>query len=474
MLLGLGIVNLFAQQENQFDEIKKIDENYSWTWKDGLKGVCDKSGVIIIPNKYDEITAFKDSLAWTYKDGNKGLIHVSGKIIIPNEYDEITNFKKGMAWTYKDGQKGLISKDGVVLIPGKYDEIAHFRENLFWTWKDGNKGLIGKDGTIFIPNKYDDIKYEDNGTFKCYKDGSVSLLSNLANLPEIEDKETKKDKGLIITDDGIQVSDGSGTVIINKDSIFITEKNKGGKDTTKIIFKKGKILIISDKDDFPFGDTLNWEYGSDFPRYRKPRFQGNWSGVEMGMNNFLDKNFKMELPADGKMMDLNTGKSWQFNLNFLHQSFSIYKDRFGFVTGLGLALNNYAFDKKIIFVPDSNPIQFTLDTIHKFKKNKLIVTYLTLPLLLEYQIPAGHARIHFAAGIIGSVKIGSRHKQVYDNDEKHIVREDFRLSPFKAEATFRMGYGGFNVFANYSFITLFEKKKGPELYPFTIGMGLTF
>ena len=39
-------------------------------------------------------------------------------------------------------------------------------------------------------------------------------------------------------------------------------------------------------------------------------------------------------------------------------------------------------------------------------------------------------------------------------------------------ATVRGGVGWFNLFATYSLTPLFESGRGPELYPFTVGVTL--
>ena len=81
-------------------------------------------------------------------------------------------------------------------------------------------------------------------------------------------------------------------------------------------------------------------------------------------------------------------------------------------------------------------------------------------------------RIFFSTGVIGGVKIGSSTKVQYEGTEKgkDKTRNDFNLSQFRYGLTARIGYGGFRVFANYYPTPLFEEGKGPELYPFTVGL----
>ena len=43
-------------------------------------------------------------------------------------------------------------------------------------------------------------------------------------------------------------------------------------------------------------------------------------------------------------MDLNTGRSWNFNLNILEYGIGLGTDKIGIVTGLGFEWTNYVFD----------------------------------------------------------------------------------------------------------------------------------
>jgi hypothetical protein len=54
-------------------------------------------------------------------------------------------------------------------------------------------------------------------------------------------------------------------------------------------------------------------------------------------------------------------------------------------------------------------------------------------------------------------------------------RSDYHLSDIKYSSTVRVGYGDyFTVFANYGLSQLFEKDKGPQVYPLTAGVSINF
>jgi hypothetical protein len=81
-------------------------------------------------------------------------------------------------------------------------------------------------------------------------------------------------------------------------------------------------------------------------RHDRParRFKGNWAGVEFGFNNYTNSRSSHFIPGEIGFMDLHSGKSHNFNLNFAQLSLGFSKN-IGFVTGLGLNWNNYRFDR---------------------------------------------------------------------------------------------------------------------------------
>ena len=268
----------------------------------------------------------------------------------------------------------------------------------------------------------------------------------------------------------------AATVYSQSDSVRRSRKiaiNPGEirPDTSVITLKKRDILVIRNPIRHAItksGDT------SLYHQKKKAGFRGTWTGIEFGMNNYLSDNRTLTLQQDAKPIELKTFRSWEINWNIMKKSYTIYKNRFGIVTGLGLAFNNYSFDKQVIFISGSTPEKFSIDTISKLKKNKMAISYLTIPLMFEYQIPLGKSRLHISSGIIGNVRLKSKIKQVDDQDNKFVYRGTYNLSPYKLDGTLRIGYGHLSIYTNYGLTQLFRNDKGPRLYPYSIGLGLTF
>jgi hypothetical protein len=80
-------------------------------------------------------------------------------------------------------------------------------------------------------------------------------------------------------------------------------------------------------------------------------------------------------------------------------------------------------------------------------------------------------QLFVSGGVIGGINLGS-HTKVKDKDSKSKDRGSFNIEPFKYALTARVGLKDINLYANYSLSPLFKEDKGPELFPFTIGISL--
>lgn len=255
-------------------------------------------------------------------------------------------------------------------------------------------------------------------------------------------------------------------VIEGKDTVIITVGRKGLK---VIGSEHGTSIDFINLDDFDEPEKKD--------RKSRKNFIGHWKGLEIGMNNYLTSDYSFSLPAEAQFMELNTGKSWGINLNFIQYDIGFGTDKVGLVTGMGLEFNNYKFDgdNSIIKDPVTREIvSLEYDAGTNIEKTKLATTYFTVPLLLEFQIPvSGHKRIHISGGVIGGLKIGSHTKVVYKETgtkQKDKIRDDFNLSPLRYGVTARIGYRALKIFATYNLTPMFESGKGPELYPISVGL----
>ncbi len=208
-------------------------------------------------------------------------------------------------------------------------------------------------------------------------------------------------------------------------------------------------------------------------------WQNNWSGFYLGVNGYLTHDDKTSLSPEYSFMDLEYNNSLQVNLNFCEQNVTLIRGgsgMLGLVSGLGVSWNNYRFSENIRLVKGEQELEYYFDDQFTFRKNKLTVSHLNLPIMMEFQKrPHSGSRFHMAAGLNVGLRLRSHTKQVYnDNGERQKDKEftDFHLAPFRYEAIARIGWGSINLFATYSLSPMFKDERGPELYPFSVGLRL--
>lgn len=236
------------------------------------------------------------------------------------------------------------------------------------------------------------------------------------------------------------------------------------------------------------GDTLRLRLGNrdlwimdegkgKSSRTRRQKSRKNWAGFELGINGFMTPEQSTSLGPDAEFLDLRYNKSIAVNLNLYQQNFNLIKNNLILYTGAGLSYNNYRFDNQIRLVHEREGINWYEDSINNIRKGKLTLTYVNVPLMLEYQTHGGRSseKFHIAGGINLGTRIGTHTKYVYNKNgkkNKDKSYEDFHINPFRVDAVARMGWSNINLFATYSLNPMFKDGKGPEIHPFSIGISV--
>ncbi len=268
-------------------------------------------------------------------------------------------------------------------------------------------------------------------------------------------------------------NDEGTNVNVSEDLVIVNETD----DTVKVKFGNKAISVYEDGNETHVEIIQKEDFHKHGWKNKPPKFKGHWAGFELGLNNWLDVNGQLAGtdPAHS-FMDLNTSKSWEFDLNFMQFSLPFGKS-LGMVTGMGFKCNNYWFDNNnnITKDPLSNVIIPSYPPNgNTYTKSKMNTYFLTVPLIFEVQF--GPKKKGFiGVGVIGDLKLWANTKtQYYEGGSKQKIKEksDFNLSPLRYHLTARLGYRFIKLFANYSMVPMFKKNLGPELYPLTIGLTL--
>ena len=248
----------------------------------------------------------------------------------------------------------------------------------------------------------------------------------------------------------------------------VTKKVGDHKDSTSFNIGNKKYIIINKDKDSDTAVENKKDKEDDFH---------HWAGFGIGVNGWLS-NSKIEMPKSQNYMELNYGKSLNFQLNPFEKDIHIYKNYVNLVVGLGFEWNQYEFRNKTKLNADSSYTHGVIDSTNAFSytKNRLKTTFVNIPVLLEFNTNKNPKKsFHIAFGVIGGYKLGSRTRQILEqnkNDIKLIRKDNYNINSFRVNAHASVGYHNVTLFADYALTPLFENGRGPQLNPFTIGVKL--
>lgn len=227
-----------------------------------------------------------------------------------------------------------------------------------------------------------------------------------------------------------------------------------------------------------------------------------WSGIDVGVNTLVGSDGDPDLDAEADFMQIDNSRSRFVSINFMEQKIEFGTHRVGLLTGLGWEFVNYRLKNNVNLAYDADSVFGVEMETPDLRKNKLRQMGLRVPLMLEFNtkraplptaddVRAMRAdstgavakrfkqsrkhNFHLAMGVVGSWYFDTMYKQKWEEDgevRKARDKGDYLLLPYRAAASVRIGYGAWNIFAEYSLTPLFKDGKGPELTPVTVGLTL--
>lgn len=203
-------------------------------------------------------------------------------------------------------------------------------------------------------------------------------------------------------------------------------------------------------------------YNFLFSWKKKKHLSPHWTGFGVGFMNYDD------IPNGS----LKMSKSHNFTVNLFDFHKQIGKSNWLVVSGIGAEWSRYHFDEnaaltKVDGITTFQPAPEGID----YKSTKLLAYYITIPLLLEYQI----SNFHVSGGVVGFFKYYSKSQVKYYVDNEKVVKNmgrDLNIRPVDMKLRLQVGINDISVYAYYSPFSMFGKDKGPDLKTYTIGVML--
>lgn len=197
--------------------------------------------------------------------------------------------------------------------------------------------------------------------------------------------------------------------------------------------------------------------------------------IEFGLNQMLNR------PNDLKMSAFSRSLNAYFTYDVV-----LGKSRFSVAPGIGIGTDNYYHKKNGIAWPNNTNLQ---DTITSFpllgdsvtaKKSKLGLVYAEIPLEFRFRSKPNKKQTSWklAAGFKLGFLLASKWK--YKGEDIETGTGEVKFKEFKVANVNKLrygvyvrgGYGIFNLYVNYQISSIFQKNKGPQMYPLQFGIAI--
>ncbi|PKP33196.1 MAG: hypothetical protein CVT99_01725 [Bacteroidetes bacterium HGW-Bacteroidetes-16] len=202
----------------------------------------------------------------------------------------------------------------------------------------------------------------------------------------------------------------------------------------------------------------------------------------MGFSQVISENAKRKITIGFDMFtDLLQNIPYNMDVRTIHQGANIYgmynfqigKGNSSFGIGLGIGNHNIYSHSKIDDIK-ADTIVFS-PIKESFKRSKINLTYLELPMELKIRFKN---EMKMGVGFKIGYLLSSKEKYVGDTPEQatRVTIKTKTISQTQDYAygfTLRVGYKSVNLFGYYQISQIFNKGRGPELYPISVGITLT-
>lgn len=148
---------------------------------------------------------------------------------------------------------------------------------------------------------------------------------------------------------------------------------------------------------------------------------------------------------------------------------------FSFAIGTGVSISNIFINRQVNETDSMTYLPLIPSSI-SYKRYKIVTTYLDIPVELRYHSKPDKTNNSWKVGLgfKGGLLINN-HWKIKSKDalgDLTVFKSTGikNLYSYHYGPTIKIGYGSFNIFTFYSLSTLFNKNKGPEISPFSIGL----
>jgi len=240
---------------------------------------------------------------------------------------------------------------------------------------------------------------------------------------------------------------GKRKIIITKDGVSVKKQNDGEDWEDEEIDVEEN---VADNDN-------NQECNKDAKCEKKKRKRADvdWFGLDLGLNNYMTSNKLGKVPVNTPI-DLNVWRSVHVATHFLPTRVSLIgRGVVNLKSAITLDFNNLNFKNDFNIEPNSETFA-TSASANALKKNKLLLTYAQIPLLLNFNTRPGTDKgVSFSVGGYAGYLLDAKTKQIDIKDDKTKNHDDYQINPIKYGLTARLDFKWFDFYVNYNLSNMF-------------------
>ena len=264
---------------------------------------------------------------------------------------------------------------------------------------------------------------------------------------------------------------GGGIVIIGDGLERGLEKIRIGSENLKDAITELNLKSITKKKPKKYSTNwLVWDLG--FAGYNDQTDYSS-AAAQQFLSPLMGPNFPVTPPLSKNDFAFRTSRISNFNLWFFIQRMSLIKQVVNLKYGLGIESNNYFYKTGIQYEDLGAETLVRRNDLSEARKNKLVVNYLTAPLMLNFNTNPTHRKRGFqlSAGVSGGYLINSRQKTVAGG-ERLKVKSEFNLSPWKLAYVGELGLGAVRLYGSYAPKAMHQY--GVDQRPYTVGLRFSY
>lgn len=201
-----------------------------------------------------------------------------------------------------------------------------------------------------------------------------------------------------------------------------------------------------------------------------------WGGFEAGLNMLLNPMITNVYPNSTIDLTIRPLNSWYFGFNIADVGVAFNKRHtVGLFTGIGIGWNNFSWKNPVMTAQDPETgiiSNVPLSTDAQFKRSKLGLLYLQVPLMFEIRPTR---QMYIDLGVTSGLRFAAWSKVKFMDGSSYtdnLDRSGNFLNRFKLDASLRVGSRYLGFFMNYALIPVFRYDVIENTHPLSFGFSI--